>query len=162
MNADAAFRTHVVDLLRRATDRSFEQAVADFPLTEINALPPHVEYTPWQLVEHLRIGQRDILEYIRDPHYVSPEWPAGYWPAAGQQADAAAWTRSLEAFRADREALCALVADPRTDLLLPMPHTPGHTVLREVFLVANHSAYHLGEFGILRQVMQTWPAGHDQ
>jgi hypothetical protein len=126
----------------------------------MNVNPPNVDYTPWGLIEHLRISQWDILEYIRNPQYVSPKHPDGYWPPSGQRADAAAWKKSLDAFRADREALAALVADPRTDLLAPMPHTPGHTVFREIGLVVAHSSYHLGEFGILRQVMQTWPPGH--
>jgi hypothetical protein len=157
MSADDALRQQVLDILRRTTEGRFEDAVRDFPIEAANRQPPNVDYTPWHLVEHLRVGQHDILEYIRNPRYVSPKWPDEYWPPKDQRADAAAWDQSLEAFRADRKALEELVADPRTDLLAPLPHTPGHTVLREVHLVVGHIAYHLGEFGILRQVMQTWP-----
>jgi hypothetical protein len=160
MSADDAMRQHVLDLLRRTTDRRFEEAVRDFPPAFMNANPPNVDYSSWFLLEHLRISQWDILEYIRNPQYVSPKHPDGYWPATGAQADVAGWNRTLDAFRADREALAELVADPRTDLLVPMPHTPGHTVFREISLVVGHTAYHLGEFGILRQVMQTWPPDH--
>lgn len=158
MSADNALREHVLNILQRTTEGRFEDAVRDFPVGSINAVPPNVDYTPWGLIEHLRVGQRDILEYIRNPRYVSPKWPDEYWPPRGQQADATAWNRSLEQFRSDRKALYEVVADPSTDLLAPMPRTPEHTVLREVFLVVGHSAYHIGEFGILRQVMQTWPA----
>src|SRR5207248_3377398 len=119
---------------------------------------PNVDYTPWALLEHIRIGQRDILDYIRDPDYPGLSHPEGYWPKPGERADEAAWNRSVEAFRADRAALLAIVGDPGTDLAAPMPHTPGHTLLREAFLVAEHSALHIGEFMILRQVMGTWPA----
>lgn len=158
MSTDDALREHVLSLLRSAAERRFEEAVRDFPMEFINVHPPNVDYTPWHLIEHLRIGQWDVLEYIRNPRHVSPQWPDGYWPAKGQRADAGAWRKSLDEFRADRKALEDLVADPHTDLLAPIPHTPEHTVLREVALVAGHSAYHIGEFAILRQVMQTWPA----
>ncbi|HZT06573.1 MAG TPA: DinB family protein [Chloroflexota bacterium] len=158
MSREDTLRQHVLDHLARATDRGFEEAIRDFPLDAINARPPRVDYTPWHLVEHLRIGQWDILEYIRNPNHVSPKWPDEYWPKRDAVADAASWAQTIDRFRADRAALAALVADPATDLLAPIPHTPGHTVLREVFLVAGHSAGHLGEFSILRQIMDTWPS----
>jgi hypothetical protein len=126
----------------------------------MNVKPPNVDYTPWQLLEHLRISQLDILEYVRNPSYQSPPWPEGYWPAKDARGDASTWAASVEQFRADRQALADLAADPNTDLLSVMPHTQGHTLLREVLLDAGHSSYHLGEFGVLRQVMQTWPPGH--
>lgn len=160
MSTDDALREHILNVLRSATERRFEEAVRDYPAGSMNVNPPNVDYTPWHLIEHLRISQLDILEYIRNPGYVSPPWPDGYWPAKTATADVAAWNKSLDGFRADRQALADLVADPHTDLLAPLAHTPGHTVLREVFLVAGHSGYHLGEFGILRQVMRSWPESH--
>jgi hypothetical protein len=160
MSVEDALRQHVLDELRRTVGRRFEGAVADFPVAFMNVPAPNVDYTPWGLVEHLRISQYDILEYIRNPSYVSPKHPDGYWPSPDQKADQATWDRSLAAFRADSKTLEELIADPKTDLLLPMPHTPGHTILREISLVVGHSSYHLGEFGILRQVMGTWPPGH--
>lgn len=161
MSTDDAFREHLLTLLRGTIGRPFEDSVRDFPAASMNVKPPHVDYTPWHLLEHLRISQRDILDYIRDPHYTAPEWPEGYWPAKGATADAAAWAASVEGFRSDRQALEEMVRDAGTDLVAPMPRAPEHTVLREVFLVAGHSAFHIGEFGILREVMQTWPAGHN-
>ena len=160
MNGDDAYREQILNHLRSATERRFEEAVKDFPAQSMNVRPPNVDYTPWHLLEHLRLSNWDILEYIRNPSYVSPPWPAGYWPAREATADASAWQASLEGFRRDRRALEDLVSNPTTNLLAPLPHTPGHTILREAFLVAGHSSYHLGEFGILREVMQTWPAGH--
>ena len=157
MSADDAVRQHVLDHLRRTIERGFDDAVRDFPADAINRRPPNVDYTPWHLLEHLRVGLWDILAYIRDPQHVSPHWPDEYWPKKDDQADAAAWNTSVESFRADRDELIRMIADPSTDLLAPMPHTPGHTVLREAFLAAGHSASHLGEFSILREVMGTWP-----
>jgi hypothetical protein len=135
----------------------FDEAVRDFPEDAINRRPPNVPYTPWHLVEHIRIAQRDILDYIHDRAYLAPAWPEEYWPARDAQATAADFAASIASFRDDQRALHALVADPSTDLLAVIPGTPGHTILREVRLVGDHNAYHIGEFAILRQVMGTWP-----
>ena len=137
---------------------SFDHAVADFPERAMNARPPSVDYTPWQLLEHLRITQWDILEYIRNPDHVSPDWPIGYWPDRTATATPEGFAATVAAFRADLAALRELVADPSADLLAVLPDTPGHSVLREVRVVADHNAYHIGEFAILRQVMGSWPA----
>lgn len=145
----------------RSGGMSFDEAVADFPEEFLNVEPPGTRYTPWHLIEHLRIGQWDILEYIRNADHVSPKWPDGYWPARNARADRGTWEQSLAAFRADRKALRDLVANQDLDVLTPLPHTGGANVLREVLLVANHNAYHIGEFAALRQVMGTWPAGRE-
>jgi hypothetical protein len=152
-------RQHLLDLLQGGhAHMAFDEAVARFPREQMNSYPPHVAYTPWHLLEHLRITQWDILEFIRNPAHVSPDWPRGYWPSQSVQTDEAGWNRTIASFRADLQALYALVADPSTDLVSPLPHGTGQTVLREILLVADHNAYHIGEFAILRQVMQTWPA----
>jgi len=135
----------------------FEDAVADFPADAINKRPPNVDYTPWHLVEHLRLTQLDILEYVTKPDYVEREWPRAYWPEPTATASPAEFDASVEGFLADRAVLRALVEDPGNDLLAVLPNTPGHTLLREVRVVADHNAYHVGEFAILRQVMGTWP-----
>lgn len=136
----------------------YEDAVADFPARAMNERAPGVTYTPWHLLEHLRLSQRDILEYVRDPGHVSPPWPAGYWPDAGEVTTPDGFAATIAGFLADRAALRALVADPAQDLTAPLPGTPGHTLMREVRLAADHNAYHTGEFAILRQVMGSWPA----
>ena len=161
MSTSDDLREQILNSFRGATDRNFEESVKDFPAASMNVRPPNVDYTPWELLEHVRISQFDILEYVRNPKYESPPWPTGYWPAKGATATPAQWAASIDAFRADRRALEALAADANNDLLAPMPHTPGHTLLREVLLDAGHSRFHLGEFAILRQVMQTWPPGHE-
>jgi len=140
----------------------FDAAVADFPDDAINRLPPNVPYTPWHVLEHIRIAQRDILDYIRSRAYLAPTWPEEYWPARDATATPEQFALTVEGFRADRTALHELVADPATDLLTTIPNTPGHTILREVRLVGDHNAYHVGEFAILRQVMGTWPPGREE
>jgi hypothetical protein len=151
-------REQLVSLLRGdQAHMTFEDAVRDFPSEALNLRAANVEYTPWHLVEHLRITQWDILEYIRNAEgHVSPEWPVGYWPARDATTDAAGFRASVGGYLDDRAALEAIVLDPATDLLAVLPGTPGHTTFREIVVVGNHDSYHVGEFGIMRQVMGTW------
>lgn len=151
-------RQLLVSLLRGdQAHMSFEEAVRDFPSEAMNVRAPHVEYTPWHLVEHLRITQWDILEYIRDSRgHVSPPWPLGYWPDRDATTDADGFRASVDGYVADRAALEAIALDPTTDLLAVLPGTPGHTVFRELVVVGNHDSYHVGELGLMRQVMETW------
>jgi hypothetical protein len=139
----------------------FNDAVADFPDEAINQRPPNVEYTPWHLLEHIRLTQADILDYIVNRAYVEMDWPADYWPALDATATPDEFAATIAGFRADQAALRAIVADPTTDLFATIPNTPGHTILREVRIVGDHNAYHVGEFAVLRQVMGTWPADRD-
>jgi hypothetical protein len=152
-------RQQLLDLIDgEGAHMPFDAAVAQFPADAINRHPPNVPYTPWHLLEHIRIAQADILDYIRNHDYIAPQWPEEYWPPRDATATPERFAQTIEAFRADRQALRDLVADPATDLLATIPGTPGHTILREIRLVGDHNAYHIGEFAILRQVMGTWPA----
>jgi hypothetical protein len=160
MSADTILRQQLLDLLRGGqAHMSLDHAVADFPVMYINAHPPNVTYTFWHLLEHLRYSQWDILDYIRNPEYKWPSWPVDYWPAPDAQADEAQWNDTLTRFRDDLRALEVMVENPAIDLTAPLPYAPQHTYLRELLLVADHNAYHIGEFAILRQVMGLWPPG---
>jgi len=157
--SERTVRDEAIFLLQRGNAHlSFDEAVAEFPLARINERPPRVPYSSWQLLEHLRLTQCDILNFIRDPQYQELAWPADYWPAPDATTDAAGWERTLADFRADAAALAALAADPDRDLHAAIPWGDGQTLLRELLVVADHNAYHIGEFAILRQVMGTWPA----
>ncbi len=161
MDADSILREQLLATLSGGhAYLPFDQTVADFPETAMNTCPPNVPYTPWHLLEHIRIAQNDILEFVRDPKYVSPEWPKGYWPAPDEKADRARWEKTLQGFRADMADLVAIVKDPATDFTAPIPHAPTYTILREILLVSSHNGFHLGEFAIFRQIMGTWPANH--
>ena len=163
MPNDTEVRKQLLALLRGGNAHlNFDQAVADFPMEQINRHPPHVPYTPWHLLEHLRIAQWDILEFIRTPGHVSPPWPQGYWPPPDRQADENQWHQTLQAFRSDLQSLAEIVEEPETDLYASLPHAAGYTILREILVVADHNAYHLGEFAILRQIMGTWPEHRDR
>jgi hypothetical protein len=153
-------RQLVESLYGRQAHMTFAQVVADFPARAINARGPNVEYTPWHIVEHLRITQWDILRYIEDPlGHVSPEWPVGYWPAPDAESDEEGFRRSVEGFEADLRSLEAIALDSERDLSAVLEGTPGHSIARELLVVANHNSYHIGEFAALRQVMGSWPAG---
>jgi hypothetical protein len=153
-------RAELRHLVHGPSYMTFEDVVAGFPLKHVNTRPPNVPYTPWHLLEHMRIAQRDILEYIEDPEYRLPTWPDDYWPKADQEADARAWKKTVADFRRDRAALEKIAANPRVALGSQLPYARQHTLIRELLIVAEHNAYHIGEFAILRQVMGTWPASH--
>jgi hypothetical protein len=156
--AHGSLREHLVYLLSGdGAHASFDTAVARFPAPLRGAKLAGAPHTPWQILEHLRIAQRDILEFSRDPKHVSPEFPDGYWPGSDAPRTARAWNDGIRAFRADRQAMIALVADPSTDLFARIPHGDGQTILREALLVADHNAYHLGQFILLRKLLGAWP-----
>ena len=159
MNNDDATREQVLALLRGGNAHmTFDEAVADFPMNRVNERPPHVPYTPWHLVEHLRLTQRDILDFSAAPDYQERTWPDDYWPDPAAEAAPGEWDESLRRFRDDLAAMQALVADRNQDLHAPLPNGDGQTLFREALLVADHNAYHVGELAILRQVMGAWPA----
>ena len=161
MDRDRRLREQLVGLLRGGhAHMPFDAAVAGFPEALINARAPNVEYTFWHLLEHLRLTQADILAYLTRADYAAPEWPAEYWPAPEARAAKADWDASVTAFRRDLDAIVAIVADAGTDLFGPVPSNGEHTVLREALIVADHTAYHVGELGILRQVAGAWGDGH--
>jgi len=154
-----ALRQHLLDLLRgRNAHADFDTVVADFPSRLRGVKPPGAPYTAWQLLEHMRIAQWDILEFSRDAKHKSPAWPEGYWPKTEAPPTAASWNNSLRSFRADLKAMFKLVADKKTDLFAKIPHGTGQTILREALLVADHNAYHLGQIVLLRRLLGTWKA----
>lgn len=153
-NHDKALREHLLYLLRGGGAHvDFENVVADFPVELVNRKVEHIPYTPWQLLEHMRIAQWDILEFSRNAAHVSPKWPEGYWPADELKPDAAAWQRSVEAFRADLMKMERLLEDSASDLFAPIAHGDGQTILREALLVADHNAYHLGVLSTLKRIL---------
>ena len=134
----------------------FDQAIADLPANLRGTKPHGSPHSAWELLEHLRIAQRDMLEFSRNAKHVSPKWPAGYWPASVAPPDEAAWNRSVEGFNDDLAAMRKLVADPASDLYTPFAHGEGQTLIREALQLADHNAYHIGELVSLRRVLGAW------
>lgn len=150
-------RQHVLKLLEgRDAHASLDDAVKDFPMQLRGAKPERAPHSAWQLLEHIRIAQWDILEFCRDPKHVSPQWPEGYWPKEDAPPDDAAWRKSVDGTRSGLKAMRDLVADKQNDLFAPIPHGAGQTLLREALLVADHTAYHTGQLVLLRQVLEAW------
>ena len=152
-DADKAVREHVLNLLQgRGAHLNFDDVMKTIPESLIARKVKGSPHTAWQLLEHMRIAQWDILEFSRNPGHVSPDWPGGYWPKTDTPPDRAAWNSSIKSFRKDLEAMQKLVEDPATDLYARIPHGDGQTILREALLVADHNAYHLGQLVFLRRL----------
>jgi hypothetical protein len=155
---DDAIREH----LSRSLDWSdahatFDHAVEGIPPELRGRQPEGLPYSAWQLLEHLRLAQWDILEFCRNPEYRELKWPDDYWPVTPAPPTESAWEESVARYREDREAVKALASDPDLDLLSEIPHGSGQTYLREILLVADHNAYHVGELVAVRRLLGLWP-----
>jgi len=140
----------------RGAHADFDAAVTDFPPELRGVRPPGAAHSAWEILEHLRIAQWDMLEFSRDPKHVSPDWPSGYWPKSPEPESEAAWDKSIRRFTHDLAAMRKLVAEPKSDLFTPFPHGEGQSLLREAMQMADHNAYHVGELIFLRRVLGCW------
>jgi len=157
---DAALREQLRRLLAwEDAHVGFDRAVADIPADLRGRQPAGLPYSPWQLLEHLRLTQHDILDFCRNADYRELEWPAAYWPASASPSSPAKWDESVEQFRRDRKALEDLAMDPAIDLFAKIPHGQGQTYLRELVLAADHAAYHVGELVVVRRLLGAWKSG---
>ena len=157
MPNDKALREHLVYVLTgEGAHAGFDAAVADLPPAARGKRPEGLAHSPWELLEHMRIAQHDILAYTRDPKNVSPEFPAGYWPKTQAPADAAAWEASVESFHADVRAFVEMVEDQSSDLLAPLPHAKGTSIMAQALLAADHNAYHVGQLVLVRRLLGAW------
>ena len=159
MDSETSLRRHLVDLLEsQHAHVTFERAIDGLPSEARGQQAAQTPYTIWEILEHMRICQRDILEFSRNAEHVSPEWPSGYWPASLRPEGDAGWENSLQTFRSDLETMKQLVSDPEQDLFTAIPHGDGQTILREVLLLADHNAYHVGQIVLIRKVLGLWDA----
>jgi hypothetical protein len=132
----------------------FDDAVKDFPANLRGVRPQGSPHSAWELLEHLRIAQWDILEFSRNAKHVSPKWPEGYWPESPEPPNAQAWDASVKTFREDLDAAVAMATDESIDLAARIPHGDGQTILRELFLIADHNAYHVGQLVLVRKILE--------
>jgi DinB superfamily len=149
------------DYLRRALDSreahvALNKAIGDVPANLRGVRPSGAPHSLWELLEHMRIATGDILEFCRNPKHKSPAWPEGYWPANPIPPSAAAWGASVQSLERDLIAMGKLAANPKTDLLAKIPGGSGQTVLREILLIGDHNAYHLGQFVLVRRLLGCW------
>ena len=157
MPNDKALRQHVIKLLKGGDAHiEFDRVVADFPADLQGKTPKGADHSAWELLEHLRIAQWDILDFSTNPAYKLLEWPKDYWPETAAPPDAKAWDKSVKAYGEDLKAMCALVENEKTDLFAKIPHGDGQTILREALVVADHNSYHLGQLLLLRRLLGAW------
>jgi DinB superfamily len=158
-NQNATLRQQLLQAL--GGDQShidFKSAVSDFPLELGGVKPPGAPHSAWELMEHLRIAQHDILEFSRNPKHKSPPWPQGYWPEAAAPSSKKAWDASIVAFQKDAKEMSELIQDPSQDLYKPIEGGDGQTLLREALVLATHNSYHLGQLMYLKKILTATPA----
>jgi hypothetical protein len=156
-NPDQVLHQHLVYLLKDGgAHAKFEDVIKNFPADLRGKKVENFPHTAWMLLEHMRIAQRDILEFSRNRAHSSPKWPEGYWPKTEAPPSAAAWTKSIQSFRKDLKEMEELVSNPKTDLYASIPWGDGQTVLREAMLAADHNAYHLGQLVTLSRLLGSW------
>src|SRR5580658_4259540 len=154
---DKILREHLQKLLLgHEAHENWKAALSGFPVEQRGIKPKGAPHSAWELLEHARIAQWDILEFCRNPEHVSPDWPAGYWPKHTAPPNAGAWDRSAKSLLHDMKAIANLVANPMTNLTSPIRHGSGQTILREALLVADHNSYHVGQFILLRRLLGSW------
>lgn len=157
MENDKKMRFELVQLLTESRAHAGYQAVIkDFPMDRINDLFPNGEYDAWKLLEHMRLTQNDIWEFIVNPDYQEKEWPKDFWPDKEIEATPEMWQATVDGFIDDQRKLVGIINDLETDILEKIPWGSGQTILTEILTAADHNSYHIGEFGIMRQVMDTW------
>jgi len=157
-SADRDLREQVVYLLKGGGAHvHFMDALDGFPAPQYGSFADGLPHTGWQLLEHSRLAQWDILEFSRNPKHVSPPFPTGYWPKTPAPPNDKAWDESVATFQRDLQEMVRFVQNPKTDLFAKIPHGQGQTILREALLLADHNAYHLGQLVNLRRALGAWP-----
>jgi uncharacterized damage-inducible protein DinB len=155
--ADRVLRDNIVHLLKGGQAFvTFEQALKNVKPELRNKRPSKEIHSIWENLEHMRIAQEDILKYTIDPSWVSPDWPNGYWPKETDTIKNKVWDDTINAFLKDRDEVIKLAKNENIDLISVIPHTKGHTYLREILLVADHNAYHLGQIVTVRKLLNDW------
>lgn len=158
VDADAALRAQLVKFLDfQEAHVGFDKAVEGIPAELVGVRPPGSPHSPWELLEHMRLTQHDILDFCRNPGYEELKWPDDYWPRSPAPPTPSAWDESVAAYRSERSEMQRLAADPGVDLFATIPHGTGQTYLREVLLVADHAAYHIGQLVLVRRALAAWP-----
>jgi hypothetical protein len=138
-------------LTKETAYMSFDKVIKEIPPQHRGSRVDGLVHTPWQIMEHLRLAQWDILEFSCDPNHESPPWPEGYWPDRDTPPSDDAWEKSVADFKADTKQLCNLISDVKNDLNAPFPHGDGQTLLREAILTIQHNAYHIGQLAMMRK-----------
>jgi hypothetical protein len=154
-----ALREHLVKLLDwKDAHATFDAAVDGIPAEDRGKIPDGASHSLWQLIEHLRLAQRDIVDFCFNAAYEEPDWPDDYWPLHPEPPSAAVWDESIAGYREDRARMIEMAKDTSVDLFGRIPHGTGQTYMREILLLADHNAYHIGQIVLVRKLIGNWPA----
>ncbi len=157
MNTDKLLRQELINYLKKPhTHMSLQDALKDFPMERINDNPQGVPYSFWEMLEHIRISQWDMIDFMQNENYKEIEWPKDYWPSNEIKATKEMWDKSIEKFNDDLKILEKIIENPENDLHAPIKHGSGQTILREVLQIIDHNGYHIGELIIMRRNLNTW------
>ena len=157
MPGDSELRTHLLELLKGGNAHAtFDDVVKDFPADLVGKRPQGLPYSAWELLEHLRLAQEDILRFSQSADHHSPKWPEGYWPKSPAPENKKQWEDSVRAIRKDLKEFEEMVKDPAQDLYKKFPWADGQTLLREALLIADHNSYHLGQLLLVRRLLGAW------
>jgi len=149
--------SNLIHLLKKGNAHaSLDEALKNIPFDILNKKPAQLPYSIWQLAEHIRISQLDILEFSRDPKYQSPKWPEGYWPSLTTVGAEEDWKNCMEQIKNDRDSFIELLKNAGEDLYKPFTNGDGQTLLREALVLADHNSYHTGEIIVLRRLLHDW------
>lgn len=155
---DAVIRMQLEQLvLGEGAHVPVERALADLPAELRGRVPQGLAHSVWQLLEHIRIAQEDLVQYALEPAWVSPDWPGEYWPSESEPPSDHAWRKGIEDFRAGRDLAIELVRDESRDLTAPLPHASSHNLFRQLMLLADHNAYHAAQIVDARRALGAWP-----
>jgi DinB superfamily len=154
---NAVLRDQLLALLEGGNAHiTFKRSIEDFPMNEINTRVPEIPYSSWELIEHMRIAQYDILDFIKNAGYKERKWPDDYWPPRDKTANRETWNKTIKSFNDDLNGLKELIEDPRTDFTAPIPHAPDYNILREILVVADHNSYHTGQIILIRRALKIY------
>jgi hypothetical protein len=155
LSADANLRKHLIALLEGGNAHiTFNDAVKEFPVEIAGVRPQGSPHSAWELLEHLRLAQADIVEFSASKDYVEKNWPRDYWPASPGPKGKREWNASVSAVRKDLETFLDILKDAGRDLFEPFPWGDGQTLLREALLIADHNSYHLGQLMLVRRMLE--------
>jgi hypothetical protein len=157
MNSNKILQEQLSQLLKSGNAHAtFDQAIADFPINKINSLVDGISFSCWQLLEHIRIAQWDILDFTKNPNYKTMKFPDDYWPDTNKVATEADWKNTINFIRNDRQEFIDLINNSNTDFFTPIPHAKDYTIFREILVAADHNAYHIGQLVLLRKALGVW------
>ncbi|HZW71515.1 MAG TPA: DinB family protein [Hanamia sp.] len=155
---NAAIIDNLINLLNKGNAHiSLDEALKNIPFEILGERPNGLPYSIWQLTEHIRIAQSDILNFSKDSQYRSPNWPDDYWPKETKPASEQAWENCIRQIKKDRESFINLLRNSADTLFIPFEYGDGQTLLREALVLADHQSYHTGEIMIIRRILKNWP-----